>query len=48
MYTPHVITQELTKWHIQLMHILSDIAFLIPASLNFYDLFLHVMGPNFG
>jgi hypothetical protein len=27
--------QGITKWHIQLMHILSDIAFLIPARFEF-------------
>jgi hypothetical protein len=35
MHAPHVIPQELTKWHIQLMHILSAIAFLIPAKFEF-------------
>jgi hypothetical protein len=28
MHTPHVIPQEITKWNIQLMHILVPIAFL--------------------
>jgi hypothetical protein len=36
MHTPHVIPQELTKWHIQLMHILLDIAFFIPAMFEFF------------
>jgi hypothetical protein len=35
MHTPHVTPQELTKWNIQLVHILSDIVFLIPARFNF-------------
>jgi hypothetical protein len=35
MHTPQVIPQELAKWHIQLMHILLDIAFLIPARFEF-------------
>jgi hypothetical protein len=36
MYAPYVIPQELTKWHIQLMHILSDIAFHIPTMFEFF------------
>jgi hypothetical protein len=31
MHAPHVIPQELTNLHIQFMHILSAIVFLIPA-----------------
>jgi hypothetical protein len=36
MHTPHVIPQELTKWHIQLMHILLDIVFLISVRFGFF------------
>jgi hypothetical protein len=35
MHAPHVIPQEFTEWHIQLMHILSDIAFLSPERFEF-------------
>jgi hypothetical protein len=36
MYAPHVIPQEITKFHIQLMHILAAIAILSPAIIEFY------------
>jgi hypothetical protein len=48
MHTPNVITQGLTKWHIQLMHIHQILHFLSLEGLNFCDLFLHVMGLNVG
>jgi hypothetical protein len=35
MHALHAIPEELTKWHIQLMHILAAIAFLIPAIFEF-------------
>jgi hypothetical protein len=35
MHSLHVIPENINKWHIQLMHILSDIAFLIPARYEF-------------
>jgi hypothetical protein len=31
----HVISEELTKWHVQLLHILVVILFLSPAMLEF-------------
>jgi hypothetical protein len=42
IHAPHVIPQDLTKWNIQLMHILAAIAFLSVQGLNFSDLFLNV------
>jgi hypothetical protein len=35
MHASHVIPNVLTKWHIQLLHILAVILFLIPAILEF-------------
>jgi hypothetical protein len=46
-HSAQVIPLELTKWLIQFMHILSDIAFLIPTRFYFYDLFLHDIRLNF-
>jgi hypothetical protein len=48
MHAPHVIPQEITKFHIQLMHILAAITILSPAIIGFFYLFLHVLGLNFG
>jgi hypothetical protein len=31
LHTLHVITEELTKWHIQLIHILAAIVFFSPT-----------------
>jgi hypothetical protein len=42
MYALNVIPEELTKWHIQLMHILAL------QGLNFSDLSLHVLWLKFG
>jgi hypothetical protein len=36
MHAPHVICKGITKWHIQLMHILSTILFLIPKRFEFF------------
>jgi hypothetical protein len=36
MQPPHVISEEPTKWHIQLQHILEVIAFLKHAIFEFY------------
>jgi hypothetical protein len=36
MHAPHVIHDVLTKWHIQLLHILEVIPFLSPAIFEFY------------
>jgi hypothetical protein len=35
MHAAHVIPQELTKWHIQLMHILAAIVFLSSVRFEF-------------
>jgi hypothetical protein len=35
MHTPKVIADVITKWHIQLLHILAAIAFLSPARFEF-------------
>jgi hypothetical protein len=35
MHTPHVIPEELTKWHIQFLLILAVISFLGHAMLEF-------------
>jgi hypothetical protein len=48
MHALHVIPEDITKWYIQLIHILAAIAFFIPAKFKISDLFLHVLGPNFG
>jgi hypothetical protein len=46
MQAPHVILEVLTKWHIQLLHILAAIVWL--QGLNFSNLFLHAAWQNFG
>jgi hypothetical protein len=35
-YTPRVILDVVTKWHMQLLHILEVIPFLSPAIIKFY------------
>jgi hypothetical protein len=35
MHALHVFPEQLTKWHIQLMHILAAIVFLSPARFEF-------------
>jgi hypothetical protein len=39
IHAPHVIPPDFTKWHIQLIHILSAIAFLIPARIDFFVIY---------
>jgi hypothetical protein len=36
MDPPHIIPDVLTKWHIQLLHILEVISFLSPLITEFY------------
>jgi hypothetical protein len=36
MHTPRDIPDVLTKWHIQLLHILEVISFLSPAIFEFH------------
>jgi hypothetical protein len=36
MHIPNVIRDVLTKWHIQLQHILEVIPFLVPAIIEFH------------
>jgi hypothetical protein len=45
---PHVIPDVLTKWHIQLLHILAVLNFLALQSFNFSQLFLHEKTSHFG
>jgi hypothetical protein len=35
MHTPRVIPDVLTKWHVQLLHILAAIPFISPTMLEF-------------
>jgi hypothetical protein len=35
MHVPHFIVDVLTKWHIQLLHILAAIVFLSPIKFEF-------------
>jgi hypothetical protein len=44
----HFIPNNLTKWHSQFLLMLSVSHFLFLQCLNFSDLFLHVLGLNFG
>jgi hypothetical protein len=43
---PHIIPEVLSKWRIQLLHILVAIAFLALQGLNFSNLFMHASGPT--
>jgi hypothetical protein len=47
MHTSYVIPNVITKWHIQFLHILEVFYFLALQYLNFTNLSLHLLGPNF-